>query len=253
MKRLSLYRSGSSLALLWLASIATALAQPVYRSVGPDGRVVFSDRPSSTATHPAAADGRTGQPSEKNAVTRSDAQVTPAAANANSAIALNSLPFELRQVASRYPVTLYTSAPCAPCDAGRALLRQRGVPFVERQIKTNDDIEALTKLSGGTGMPFLTIAGKPIKGFSEGEWHGYLDAAGYPSESQLPSTFRGPDPSPLTMPKPTLSGALPSSDTANNDNGAQQPTAPQTRRPRPALVPPSPNAPSPSNPAGIKF
>jgi glutaredoxin len=252
MKRLSLYRSGWPLALLWLATTATALAQPVYRSVGPDGRVVFSDRPLGATTDPASANGRGGQMGEKHAADRSDAMAAPATAAAAPTITLSNLPFELRQVTSRYPVTLYTSTPCAPCDAGRTLLRQRGVPFIERQIKTNDDIEALVKLSGDTGMPFLTIAGKPVKGFSEAEWQGYLDAAGYPSASQLPAAYRGPDPTPLTVPKPTLSGATPSSG-SGNDNAAQQSTDSQSRRPRPTVTPPPPNTPSPSNPSGIKF
>jgi glutaredoxin len=242
------------MALLWLAATVTTtatLAQPVYRSVGPDGRVVFSDKPMASAPG-STARGRPGNEGE-NAANRPDASAAPAAtATPNPGVALNGLPFELRQVASRYPVTLYTSTPCAPCDAGRTLLRQRGVPFIERQIKTNEDIEALAKLSGDAGMPFLSIGGKPVKGFSDGEWHGYLDAAGYPSVSQLPASYRGPDPTPLTPLKFTPSGS--SSSGSDNNNTAPQPNAaPAPRRPRPALVPSPPSTPSPSNPAGIKF
>lgn len=253
MKRLSLYCSGWPLALLCMATTAAALAQPVYRSVGPDGRVVFSDRPMATTQEPATAGGRPS-PTGENAARRADPTAATATATSSPTHALHGLPFELRQVASRYPVTLYTSTPCAPCDAGRTALRQRGVPFIERQVKTPDDVEALTQLSGDAGMPFLTIGGKPVKGFSEGEWQGYLDAAGYPQASRLPTNYRWPDPTPLTTLKaaPLATATPPSGETPAQ---LQQPSASDAATPRRSrsAAAPSPSAPSSSNPSGIKF
>src|SRR5688572_31861576 len=81
------------LAALWTAG---AGAQQVYRIVGPDGRVTFSDRP---PTDPAA----------KTAAAPS----VSVSASANA-----SLPFELRNVASRYPVTLYSGQECGACVSG---------------------------------------------------------------------------------------------------------------------------------------
>ena len=92
--------------LLLVLACAGAQAQGVYRIVGPDGKVTFSDRP------PA------------------DANAQPARVGAEAPSATNGeLPFALRQVASRFPVTLYTGADCAPCTAARNLLTSRGVPF----------------------------------------------------------------------------------------------------------------------------
>src|SRR5665213_2717832 len=69
-----------------------ALAQ--FKVVGPDGKVTYTDRA------PNVGEGR---------VTALGVHTAPAAAEAE-------LPFELRQVASRYPVTLYsTSGACEPC------------------------------------------------------------------------------------------------------------------------------------------
>ena len=42
------------------------------------------------------------------------------------------LPFELRRATAHYPVVLYSSDDCPPCDNARVFLRQRGVPFSER-------------------------------------------------------------------------------------------------------------------------
>src|SRR5665647_1887765 len=87
-------------------------AQTIYRLVGPDGRITFSDKPS------AATDKIT---------TVNMAAPTMDAGGAT-------LPFELRQVATKYPVTLYSSSNCEPCNAARALLSGRGIPFAEKTI-----------------------------------------------------------------------------------------------------------------------
>lgn len=198
---------------------AAATAQTVYRIVGPDGRVTFSDRP----------------PLEANAKAN-----TANVGTGNAAASDASLPFELRQAANRYPVTLYTSASCAPCDAGRSFLSGRGIPFSERTVGTPQDIEALNRLSGGTGtLPFLTIGGQQLKGYSEPEWAQFLDAAGYPRTSQLPPGYRQQAAAPLVAVQ-QANGTRPA-------NGQQQPRAETPAQTQP------PAGPDPNNPAGIRF
>lgn len=192
-------------------------AQAVYRIVGADGKVTFSDKP------PAAA----------GPITPIESATTPTASAAAG------LPYELRQVADKYPVTLYTSKDCAPCDSGRNLLRQRGVPFAEKTISTADDAEALQRLSGTTSLPFLTLGGQQIKGFSDAEWTQYLSAAGYPEKSRLPASYRNPTPSALVAIKPLEAVSAASS------------TPPAAAKPAAAPTPP-PRV-SPTNPAGIQF
>ncbi|AOG22076.1 glutaredoxin family protein [Acidovorax sp. RAC01] len=211
-------------ALLMTAASASAMAQNLYRIVGPDGKVTFSDRP----------------PAEPNAVAQ-PARAGAAAAPASSG--LSTLPFELRQVATRYPVTLYTGADCAPCTSARSLLTSRGVPFSERTVSTNEDIAALQRLSGNTSLPFGTIGSQHLVGFSETEWTQYLNAAGYPKQSQLPANYKAPAPTPLVAVAPVTPAAT------------AAPTAPQTTDPARRERPPAPvnNGPTPSNPAGIRF
>lgn len=201
-------------ALLALAS-AGAQAQPVYRIVGPDGKVTFSDRAPDTQAQPSTA-------------TAAPATPTNAA-----------LPYELRQVASRFPVTLYTGSDCAPCASARNLLVNRGIPFTERTVDSNEDIDALKRISGNSSLPFGTIGGQQLMGFSDAEWTQYLDAAGYPKQSQLPSNYRRPPAKPLVE-KAAAPAAAPQ---------APEPAAP----PRPAPAPASPPPVTPSNPAGITF
>ena len=204
-----------SFALLALTAGA-ASAQPVYRQVAPNGKVTFSDQAPAANARPATA--ATGAASVDN--------------GGGSA-----LPYELQQVVQRYPVTIYTRDDCAPCDAGRSLLSTRGVPFNERQIKTPEDGDALQRLSGQNALPMLTIGAQQLKGFSDGEWSQYLDAAGYPKSIRLPSGYRSPPAQPMVAQR-----SAPVSTPA---------TAPATAAPPPR--PATPEGPTPSNPAGIKF
>lgn len=201
-------------ALLLLLAAGAALAQPVYRHVDKNGKVTFSDQP------PAA-----------------DAQAAaPRGSGAGGAGA--ALPYELRQVAQRYPVTIYTGEECGPCGAGRSLLVTRGIPFEERTVKTNEDVEALQRLSSQASLPLLTIGSQQLKGFSDAQWSQYLDAAGYPKSAQLPAGYRNPPAQPMVAVQ-----AAPAA-----------PAAPAAApAPAPAPAPAAVNGPTPSNPAGIKF
>jgi glutaredoxin len=194
-------------------------AQQVFRIVGPDGKVTFSDQPP-----PASANAR----------------VTAASGDGNRATANPSLPFELRRVAGQYPVTLYTGNDCAPCGSARALLTARGIPFTERTVTTNEDSQALKRLSGETALPFVTIGSQQLKGFSDSEWTQFLDAAGYPKTSVLPASYRQAAATPLV----TVSAAP----------AAPAPAQPGTTRAATApSAPPITPAATPDNPAGIRF
>lgn len=193
---------------------ATAHAQ-VYRIVGPDGRVTYSDRP------PADAKAAAGQ-----------ALPVPSGGSTNTA----SLPLDLRNATGRFPVVLYSGVDCAPCDNARNFLSRRGVPFSEKTVTSEDDIAALKRLAGAARLPFATIGGQHIRGFSEQEWAEYLDAAGYPKVSQLPPTYRNPAPTPLVAVQ----------------TEPRRAAAPAPASPPRAELPPQP-AETADNPAGIRF
>lgn len=201
-------------AVALLCTTATP-AQTIYRIVGPDGKVTFSDKPPITADQ---------------------GKVAGVGVGAAGAAANTALPFELRQVVTKYPVTLYTSGQCTPCDQGRALLTSRGVPFTERTVSTAEDSEALQRISGENSLPFLTIGSQRVKGMSDAEWTQYLDAAGYPKTSQLPASFKNPPPTALvSTQKPVLT-----------PKAEVRPVTPEAPRPAAPAV-------SPANPAGIQF
>ena len=178
----------------------------VQRIVGPDGRVTYTD------------------------------QAAPASASAPTAPAgATTLPYALRQVVQRYPVTLYTGDKCPPCNSARELLTKRGVPFAEKTVTTHEDGRAFAAFGDDNSLPLITVGSQRIRGFQAAELNRYLDAAGYPAESQLPRTYRNPAPQALAPVAPPT------------------PEAPRVDTPVAPAAPSAPVAAPPSNPAGIRF
>jgi glutaredoxin len=197
-----------------LASLLASLpAHALYKVVGPDGKVTYTDQPPTSAQNKVQpVNERGGGPEGGGAA----------------------LPFELRQIVQRYPVTIYTSEGCAPCDAGRQMLRDRGIPFSERTVGSKEDVDSLERITGGTAVPAVSIGPQVLRGYQSNDWSSYLDAAGYPKTSKLPAGYPAPQRQPLTA---RQSAPAPSSEQANVPEAAPAPTAP----------PPT------SNPAGIRF
>jgi hypothetical protein len=168
-----------------------ALAQ--FKVVAPDGSVTYTDRQPVAPNAKVTALGR-----EAQAQQAAQAAAPRPGATAAAPLVDPTWPAELRQVATRYPVVLFTTADCAPCDSGRVLLQQRGVPFTERRIVTEEDAVALERTVGGRMLPALTVGAQAMRGLTQAEWTGYLDAAGYPKESRLPRNWQPPAATPLT-------------------------------------------------------
>ena len=202
--------------LCWISCVALLAALPAhaqYKVVGADGKVTYTDRPPATG----------------------NAKITSISSRGSAGVAIDvALPLELRQPAARYPVTLYTvTGACSPCEAARQLLRQRGIPYSEKQVQTPEDSEALERLSGARDAPTLAIGTQMMRGLAPEVWGSYLDAAGYPRESRLPSNYQYAAATPIVE-RREASAARPAS-------AAPQPAAADAASPVPA------------NPTGIKF
>ncbi|MEY4427701.1 MAG: hypothetical protein RLZZ182_390 [Pseudomonadota bacterium] len=219
MQAFSVIRSGFSVRVpagILVVGAALGLCGPawaLYKVVGPDGKVTYTDR---------APIDQPSQHISKGGVVSSG----PA------------LPYELKQVATRYPVVLYTMPDCSLCDQARSFLKGRGVPFAEKLVVTPTDATALRKAENTSDLPVGRIGQQQLLGFSPTDWAKYLDAAGYPKTSALPTGYAWPAATPLTPPAASA--------------------APREARPgdtRVRNVPVDPVAPAPSadNPAGIRF
>jgi len=181
----------------------TSVAQAQYKSVGPDGRVTYSDQP---------------PPGDARVVEQRSFGQPPAS---------YTLPPEVQQAVSSAPVTLYTTDKCEPCDRARAFLRGRGVPFTEKYVKTDDEIKLFRAISPDGSIPLATIGARKQTGFEAGAWGAALDVAGYPTEIKLPVNYKDPVPESIAPSAP-----------AQNSSGSDGRPAPI-----PQALPDSGNAP----------
>ena len=145
-----------------LVAAANASAQETYRWVDQkSGQTIFSDQPPPPGAKQVAKTAGKAQSSDQQ------------------------MPYATKQAAEKFPVTLYTAANCVEaCRDARGLLNNRGVPFTEKMLKTQEEIDELAKLLGSeASTPTLTVGTQSFKGLESGAWNNLLDLAGYPSSA----------------------------------------------------------------------
>lgn len=160
-----------TIVLCMLVGAMSAHAQ-VYKWVGPDGKIQYSDTP---------------PPASAKVQPRTVA--TPSSSSGGVA-----LPYEVAEAMKKNPVTLYSSANCTPCDTARTMLISRGIPFSEKTVRTTEDIDYLREVSGDSQVPVMTIGKNKHQGYTASQWEEALIAAGYPATNRLPKAYRNPPP-----------------------------------------------------------
>ena len=168
--------------LAWLAVLTATVAGPAaaqYRWVDANGKVHYGDSP----------------PRDAKDVRSLGKGSVPAAADSSAG-----LPYELRRAVERAPVVLYSAPDCQPCVPAAALLRERGVPFTERTVTSNEDLQEFRRITGGLRLPHVTVGTLSQNGFNPEIWHSMLDAASYPKGSMLPRSYQWAAPQPLVPP-----------------------------------------------------
>jgi len=153
-----------------LACLFALSAQAQYKYIGPDGKVVYSDQP----------------PPPNSKVLEKKAMP------AGSGTAGSDLPFALAQAVKTAPVTLYTAPNCASCTSARTMLNQRGIPFTEKTVSTQEDAAAFAKVNSAGQVPVLSVGATKLTPFSPEDWNNALTTAGYPASSQLPPGYKAP-------------------------------------------------------------
>ncbi len=147
-------RIGLSLCMT-LALLPAAHGQKLYKWVDQDGRVSYHDKPPSEA----------GVRVEEKSV-RLDGE-RPSGKGSDEA-------------AATAPVVLYSAPKCGSCDAARAYLKQRGVPFTEKNVDGDRKLQdELIKQAGGLAVPTIMVGSKVMRGYLESLLEGELDQAGY--------------------------------------------------------------------------
>ena len=151
-----------SMLLMGFAIVATPAVAELYKWIGADGKINYSDTP------PPANAKKVEKKRLNDRVSEGDG-----------------VDFATRNAAKKYPVVLFATDCGDPCNQARALLAKRGVPHSEKNPEKNlADGQELKKLTGTLEVPDLQVGkDKPIKGFNDAAWNAALDAAGYPKSA----------------------------------------------------------------------
>jgi glutaredoxin len=156
------------LLLLSLLVFTSAHAGELYRSIDSSGKVHYGDSPLPDS-----------EDVEELKVGKEPTPDEP-------------LPYETQRAKQNFPVTLYSIPSCASaCTQARDFLNNRGIPYSEKSLLTQEDLDAFRKASGDSQIPAVSIGKTWIKGFLAEQWNNELDVAGYPKKVL---TYRPPRP-----------------------------------------------------------
>ena len=88
----------------------------------------------------------------------------------------------LAKIVEKYPVVLYSVPVCGSCDLARLYLEKRKIPFTDKNLENNPQLQqTLKKKIGSLSAPVIMIGEKVMKGYVESLLEGELDDAGYPN------------------------------------------------------------------------
>lgn len=137
-----------------LALLPLAHGQKLYKWVDKDGNVSYHDKP--------PTEGAGGRIEEKSVRIGGE----KAAVDGDAA--------------AKFPVTLYSAPKCSSCDAARIYLKDRGVPFTEKNVDGDRKLQdELIQQTGGLAVPTIMVGSKVMRGYLESLLEGELDQAGY--------------------------------------------------------------------------
>src|SRR6266496_6426772 len=67
-------------------------------------------------------------------------------------------------------VTVYTGDNCHWCERAKQYLTQRGVPFIEKNVENDEELQReVMNLSGQRHVPVITVGSRTIVGFQRRE------------------------------------------------------------------------------------
>ncbi|MBA3031592.1 MAG: glutaredoxin family protein [Gammaproteobacteria bacterium] len=127
------------------------LAGTLYKSVGPDGKISYSDQPP-----------RLGQVlMTKTFEVGPSTSLPPAAAEQ-----LERMKSAKTVAAPTDGVVLYSAAWCGYCQKAKTYLADKRIPYREVDIDTKDGLATFAQVGGGKGVPLLTAGTQRVQGFS---------------------------------------------------------------------------------------
>lgn len=136
---------------------AAASAQSMYKSVGPDGRIAYTDSPPTKGRIEKTLKFESAPASPLPLYYIETLRKLRASAAASAAVG---------------DVVLYSAVWCAYCKKAKAYLGSKGIAYQEIDIDTSAGMAAFAQVGGGKGIPLLVTASQRIQGFSTASYDG---------------------------------------------------------------------------------
>lgn len=136
----------------------SALAQELFKSVGPGGRVVYSDR----------------RPTDGRVEKTMKIEQAPSSALPDSTLSYVEQLRRLRASASAKAgvaaptagIVLFTAPWCRYCTQAKEYLADKGLRYQEHDIDTAEGIAEFARVGGGKGVPLLVSGKDRVRGYS---------------------------------------------------------------------------------------
>lgn len=106
---------------------------------------------------------------------------------------------DMAAITASAPVVFYSVPTCEACDLTRNYLNERGIPFREKNVIDDIDLqEELMAKTGELSVPVVFVGNKQISGYNRALLENELDAAGYPGQvtPEMIEAIAEPEPEP---------------------------------------------------------
>ena len=157
-----------TLACFLVIVAATAQAETLYKVVGADGKVTYTDQP----------------PADRKSTTAlqfADAPTTKLPASvlkyqAELAKSMQNRLAQAKKMDTTGTTTLFSAVWCGYCTGAKAYLQARRIPYREFDIDTPDGGRAYFEAGGQRGVPLILADGKRLSGFSSTAYDYFFSA-----------------------------------------------------------------------------
>lgn len=140
-------------------------AETLYKSIGADGRVIYSDHPPADAkVQKTLTFSNLPASPLPEAVLRYRQQLQQSTGNRQTS------------PAARFSgnIQLFTAAWCGYCKKAKAYLAEKKISYQEYDIDTDAGRQAFGEAGNASGIPLLLWQGKQLQGFSRGSYDSLL-------------------------------------------------------------------------------
>ena len=159
------------ISVILVLCLLSALTQAgtVYKSVGADGKITYSDQPPS-----AGKVEKTLNLANLPSTPLPDSVVRYRNELEKS---MKSRLVEARKTPDMNQTSLLTAQWCGYCKQAKAYLSEKNIAYTEYDIDTPEGMKAMVEAGGGGGVPVLLWHGQKIKGFSRAAYDSVFSAS----------------------------------------------------------------------------